>query len=207
MALTANAQEDFNRARLDFNPSTLSYHGSNSDLGKLSLTGITAGYEHGFSLSETYDCYVVAGARLQYFYKSKVRPYYNQQERLRTDTRVTNRMMDIKIPVSFMYRFRLSDSFSIEPYAGLNATCYLFGNEKIELAGYYEETLNIFDESEMKDWEWEEAMNRFHVGWHVGADLLVNDSYTVGLSYGTDFTDFGNESHWTHWSLGVGFSF
>lgn len=205
VGMTANAQEDYNRVRLEFNPSTLSYHGINIDMGKTSLTGGTIGYEHGFALSDYHDCYLVAGAKLQYLYKSKVRPYRIDKGYM--DTRITNRAMDIMIPVNFMYRFWLSDQVAIEPYAGLNATCYIFGKEKLELAGSFEETLDIFDKDEMQEYGWEEAQNRLLIGWQAGADLLVNDTFTVGFSYGTDFTDFGNDSHWTHWSLGVGFCF
>lgn len=205
IAINANAQEDFNRIRLEFNPSTMSYHGQNSDLGKITVTGFTLGYEYGLSLSEWNECYLVTGAKLQYNYKSKVRPYRISQQFV--NTRITDRIMDVRIPVNFMYRFRLNDVLSIEPYAGLNATCYLFGKEKIELAGTIEENLNIFDEDDMKEYGWDERHNRFLVGWQAGADLLISGAFTVGFSYGTDFTDFGNESHWTHWSLGVGFCF
>lgn len=203
--ITASAQEDFNRAKLEFLPSTLSYHGENADMGKLSMTGGSLGYEHGFSLSDYYECYIVAGAKIQYLYKSKVRPY--KIETAFVDTRITDRLLDINIPVSFMYHFQLSDNIAIEPFAGVNATCYLMGQEKLELAHIFDETINYFDKSEMQDYYMDEAYKRLHVGWHAGADLVISEAFSVGLTYGTDFTDFGNDAHWTHWSLGVGFAF
>lgn len=47
------------------------------------------------------------------------------------------------------------------------------------------ETIDLFNKDDMKGNEWK----RFQMGWHAGINFLFGNSFMIGASYGTDFSE------------------
>jgi len=96
----------------------------------------------------------------------------------------------------------LSDNMSLFPYVGLSLKGHLFG-EIEEENEYYDETytINVFDDDDLED-----PWNRFQIGWQIGATLNIN-KYNVGLSYGTDITELGEDMDTKTFKLSLGVNF
>ena len=123
--------------------------------------------------------------------------------------------LSLKVPVNFVYRYNLPNSnISLCPFAGVTLRFNLFGKMKYEYEGYdYEEDeyyddseeLDLFDKDDMgsKDATWK----RFQIGWQIGAKALFNNKVSLGVSYGSDFSEIVKKTKINTTTVSLGFIF
>lgn len=194
----------YNRLYVSYNPQIFDL----ATLDDLNLTGFTAGYTHGISVSSNWPVFVELGARLSYSFKNEditgsnyFTDYTNKkigQEKYR--------YMNVAIPVSMAYKLTMPNGkLSITPYLGLTFKYNIKGTIKND---YYEEynientETDLFDEDDMGD----NKYDRFQVGWQIGAGLSYNAFY-VGLHYGSDFGHIGTAVSTSNWGVSIGANF
>lgn len=182
--------------RISYNPITMSPD-KGDDIG---LTGFSAGYIKGFSLSQNTPIFLEAGANLLWANKDLTEDDEDETVKLN--------MLSINIPVSFGYKYTVNDNFSIFPYIGLNFRINALGKLKSE----YEEdgkskseSIDVFNKNDMKKQE-QDAWKRFQAGWQIGIAFNIN-KFTLAASYGKDFTEISKKVKITMPSITVGLNF
>ncbi len=149
------------------------------------INGFGVDYVHGFSIVDALPLYLEAGAGLSLGLDSQ------------GGAQLT--LLDLKVPVNVTYAIDCGNSFSIRPFAGINAKCYLLGRESIG-----DEGINLLSKDEMGA----VALSSFHIGWQAGANFQYKNIW-LGVSYGTDFTEVvkNTKTHWSRFAVSVGFKF
>ena len=204
---TQGLYEDYNTIYLQWNPSSF----SSDKMSSKSFNGFSAGYNHAFSLSQALPLYVEAGLGAQFsIWSDEI-----------DDVDVKIHMVSAKIPVSFSYKWDIpNSSFSIIPNVGLDFRFNIVGKFKIdypdEYLEYYgknvQDSYNLFDKDDMdkigkvlvgdKD-----TWNRFQVGWHIGVNFMYNNTFMLGASYGTDFSEIAKDCKIRTGSITLGYCF
>ena len=114
-------------------------------------------------------------------------------------------LLSLNIPVNLLYRFNITDDFSISPYFGLDFRINLLGKNK------YEETYdgdtdswdgNLFDDDDMDN----EAWKRFQAGWHIGVGFDYRIIH-IAIEYGTDFNEIAEKSKFATPAITLGLNF
>lgn len=114
-------------------------------------------------------------------------------------------MLSLNIPVNLLYRFNITDDFSISPYFGLDFRINVLGKNK------YEEDYNgdvdsydwnLFDDDDMDGDPW----GRFQAGWHLGVGFDYSVLH-VGVEYGTDFNEIAEKTKFATTSITLGLNF
>lgn len=146
-----------------------------------STNGFGVDYIHGFKLSNQYPMFIETGLNLNYNFGTVYEDYdsYGDGE----STKMHN--FNFQVPVNYVYRFDITDEFSIAPYFGLNFKLNLVSNWKyseIDDEEKYEETYNLFSKDDMGEDTW----NRFQMGWHIGSRFQYS-RFSLSMQYGTDF--------------------
>lgn len=109
------------------------------------------------------------------------------------------------ILLCLLYRFNITDDFSISPYFGLDFRINLLGKNK------YEETYdgdtdswdgNLFDDDDMDN----EAWKRFQAGWHIGVGVDYRIIH-IAVGYGTDFNEIDEKSKFATTAITLGLNF
>lgn len=193
---TQGLYEDYNTIYLQWNPSSLVPKEGDS----YSFTGFSAGYNHAFSVSQNIPLYVEAGIGIQYSFWSgdTYFPYKmgerNYEEKIK-DCKI--KLLSAKVPLSIAYKFEIPNSFiSIIPNAGIDLRFNFLAKLNND---NWKESINLFDEDLSYlineggyDFKLRETWKRFQVGWHVGVNVMFNNTFMIGGSYGTDFTTIWN---------------
>lgn len=145
------------------------------------VTSFALGYNRYFGIACDGNLKLVAGGKLTYGSKNDYKHF------------------NVRIPVSIMYSIPVSESFAIEPYAGINATIGIVTDEDYrswlgkDYIGYY-----------YKD------VNDINAGWHAGVDFAINH-FVVGGAYQHDFTKLydhvGRCGKWSDFEIKVGYRF
>ena len=177
---TQKNYENFSTIYLQYNPITMKYDDGDSE----TLTGVSLGFNHAFSLSQSVPLYLEPGIGLQYAFLSK------DKERRKDKWN----MFSAKIPVSLLYKFDIANSeFSIVPNAGIDFRVNIIGKYKREYTdgSGSDKSYKLFSEDDMKGDKW----NRFQVGWHVGVNFMYANKFLLGASYGTDFSKMADEDN------------
>jgi len=192
-ASVANA-EGYNRVSMSYDWQHFSmnkdYTGSDKSEGR-SLNGFGLNYNHGFGVAE--NMFVEAGLNFNFGFgtenlseKQEVNGYSFQEKQ-----KMTN--INMRIPVNFVYRFNLTDDFTLAPYAGINFKLNLVSKIKDTLDTNWDEYdnsdekwVNLYSDSEENMGDKDATWNRFQMGWQVGVGLSYQ-KYYLGIEYGTDF--------------------
>lgn len=188
---TSVTTDGWNRLYVSYNPSKLTMDIDGAD--DLDMKGFTVGYLRGFSVTQKVPLYIEAGAAFQYRNYSDDYSDYDYEE-----SRKVN-VMSLNIPVRLLYRFNVTDDFSIEPFFGFDFRFNVSGKLKYEYSygGETEsEDFNLFDKDEVNeviDYGDEiDAFKRFQAGWHVGVNLSYKPVY-FGVHYGKDFNEIHDD--------------
>ena len=178
-----------------------------------SYNGITIGYSHAFSVSKSIPLFVEAGLGLQFaMYKDDTEVYIewedgNDYGYYSDDGTEKWNVFSAKVPVNLMYKWNIPGSnISLVPHLGVTFRYNIVGKQKIEADDDDVESLdnNLFDEDDMgKDAKW----NRFQVGWQIGVNAQFNNSWLVGVSYGTDFSEIAENTKMKTTSVTLGYCF
>lgn len=197
------SSDEWNTFWVEWNPST--FDPSKGD-GQ-SFTGFSAGVSHAFSLSSSSPLFIEGGIGVQYsFYSEDMDDYYDEY------TQKVN-MFSIKAPINFVYRYNLPNSnFSLCPFAGITLRYNLSGKLKYESDdedddwGYEDSDdneRNLFDKDEMDG----NPYKRFQIGWQIGAKAIINNKVSLGVSYGSDFSEIQKKVKIKTTSISLGFIF
>ncbi|MBE6303857.1 MAG: porin family protein [Bacteroidales bacterium] len=181
--------EGWQSVKFSYNRYTAEIDGPDCD----AVSAFELGYSKAISLSQELPLFLEAGASFFYatgecydedYYKGSIS------------------MASLIVPFNLGYKVALSDNMSLFPYVGLSLKGHLFG-EIEEENEYYDETytINVFDDDDLED-----PWNRFQIGWQIGATLNIN-KYNVGLSYGTDITELGEDMDTKTFKLSLGVNF
>lgn len=184
---------DYNRVGLSYNNDAYNLdNGAKEDFeweSNPSLNGLGINYVHGFKLSSVLPMFVEVGANVNFnfgsfklFDESYGGTIYSFKAKMQN--------INLQVPVNYVYRFNVSEDFSIAPYLGVNLKMNVIGKikEMVEatIGGQTEkeeaEWQNLYSSDDMEG----EAWNRFQIGWQVGVGFQYSKIY-LGVQYGTDF--------------------
>ncbi|HJG77507.1 outer membrane beta-barrel protein [Phocaeicola barnesiae] len=197
---TSVTTDGWSRIYVSYTPSKMKFDDSDDDI---KFKGFTVGWLRGFGLTQSLPLYMEAGAGIQYrSYKDEDSESYGGYEYSYSE-KLT--MLSLNIPLNLLYRFNITDDFSISPYFGLDFRINLLGKNKYEETGYGEtdsEDWNLFDDDDMGGEPWK----RFQAGWHIGVGLDYRAIH-LGVEYGTDFNEIVDETKFATTSVTLGFNF
>lgn len=192
---SADVTAPYNRVGVSYNNT---HFGFDESEDSFSLNGIGIDYIHGFSLSSTTPLFLETGGKLNFGFHS------DSEDDDEWEYKTTTTMITLGVPLNLVYKFRISDDFSIQPYAGLNFKLHFLGKEKYTVTYEGEEeseSYNLFD----KD-DWDPTFNRFQMGWHIGSGFQYKMVY-FGLSWGTDFIKAQKYVNSSDFTVSLGYSF
>lgn len=199
----------YNRIGISYNNTHFGYNknagGSDSNF---SLNGVGIDYIHGFGLTSNYPIFLEVGLNATFNFGSDSeegdKDYFYNDYWMRSKYTSKKQFINLQVPVNFVYRFQVTDDWTIAPYLGLNFKLNVVGKFRTDLeidhnvpsnllsqAGIRESDLkeegewqNVFDKDDMgsNDNTW----NRFQMGWHIGCGFQYKPFY-LGIQYGTDF--------------------
>lgn len=181
---------DYNRAGISYNNTHFGY---NKELGgkenNFSGNGFGIDYVHGFSLSSKLPMFIETGLSFNMGFSSKSWDKEEYSDGTWYEDKTIGQNINLTLPVNFVYRFNVTDGFSIAPFAGINLKLHLSERFKEKCDSndpdYKEESewYSVFDKKEMGE---DGTFNRFQMGWQVGCGFQYKPLY-LGISYGTDF--------------------
>lgn len=149
------------------------------------MKGATVGFALGKSISPNMPLFFEYGAELGFGKATYTDSYEEEGYRYsyKWDENASLTMMNIAIPLNFVYEFPISDDLRIAPYAGLNIKFHLMGKLKDEGTEEYDgdkksfsEDGSIFDEDDMDG----DKAKRFQIGANLGAHVYFKN---LVLSY------------------------
>lgn len=191
---TTHSTDGWNTVWLQYNPTRVSvdYDGTES----MKATAFSIGYSRAFSVSSNIPLFVEGGAGLQYSWS---------KDGSEDDIDVKTSVLSVKIPADILYKFQIPNSpVTIAPYAGINLRFNVWGEQKYKYRNY-EKSFNLFDKDNWEDED--EVWNRFQIGWHAGVKACFLKTYTVGVGYGSDFSELYKKAKVGEWTLQLGYTF
>lgn len=199
--VTSVKTDGWNRIYVSYTPSKMKFDYDDAD--DVKFKGFTVGWLRGFGLTQSLPLYMEAGAGIQYrSYKDEDSESYSGYEYSYSDKYT---MWSLNIPLNLLYRFNVTDDFSISPYFGLDFRVNLLGKNKSEVTMYDEtdsEDWNLFDDDDMDGEPW----GRFQAGWHIGVGLDYRALH-FGVEYGTDFNEIVEKTKFATTSVTLGLNF
>ena len=203
-------QDGWSEFYFQWNPSTFKYDGKGAD--DQDFTGLSVGYSKVMSIMETSPLYLEVGGALQYsFYSEDLDDYYGGYDyddyyyyyysrptrSSDDDHEMKWYMVSLKVPVNLMYEFEASDAVSIVPFGGLTARFNLFGSYKYGDS----DSVDLFDKKKMGN----NPVKRFQIGWQIGCNVMFNNKWYLGASYGSDFSEVQKKTKISTTTVQVGF--
>lgn len=102
----------------------------------------------------------------------------------------------LKVPVNVIYDFQIPNTkINIDPYLGIKFRGNVWGEYK----DYEDESYNLFGD----DLEWK----RFQVGFNIGVKARFNNSFFIGIAYGSDFNEIAEDIKVNELSISAGLVF
>lgn len=199
VAICASAMaQDYNRVGISYNND---HYGFNKEMKSenydgFSLNGVGIDYRHGFQLGAK-PMFIETGASFNFNFGSKSFGK-EEDEGYWMEPKINYTNINLLVPVNFVYRFNITEDFSIAPYAGINFKINMVTKykEKFDtnipseyLEGYSleGEWINVYSKDEEKGMGDKDATwNRFQMGWQIGVGFQYKPFY-LGIQYGTDF--------------------
>ena len=141
-AVSYNDVKDYNRIGISYNNDHYGFNKylKDDDFDGISTNGIGIDYRHGFSFCE-HPMFIETGASFNFNFGSKDWETAYDKETLKFKN------FNLLVPVNFVYRFSLTEDFSIAPYAGINFKINMVTKEKSEYVDYDDPQYN-----EESDW-------------------------------------------------------
>ena len=149
----------------------------------MDFTAFSIGWSNAFPIAKGTPIFLEAGVGLQYF------SFSDEVDDEEVETKIN--MFSARVPVNFVYKWNFNNSsFSLLPYIGFNLRYNISGKMKFEYDDDYydydDDELDLFDKKDMGK---ENVCKRLQIGWQVGVKALFNDSFSIGLSYGSDLSE------------------
>lgn len=151
-----------------------------------SFSGVALNYTNAISLTQSVPLFLEWGLGGQYSFYSE------------DDFKI--HYASVKVPLNLIYDYQIpGTSINLDPYVGLKARFNVWGEAKEEYYGE-SESWNLFASDE-GDW------NRFQIGWNIGVKARFNNSFFVGIGYGSDFSEIANDLKVNEVSISLGLVF
>ena len=192
---SASGSDEWSSFWVEYNPSSLNPSKGDNQ----SFTGLSAGFSRAFSLSSSSPLFLEGGLGIQYSFFSVDEDYYDDEVSIKVN------WLSLKVPLNFVYRYNIPNSnIALCPFAGVTLRFNLFGKQKLEWDDEDEE-LDLFNKDDMgsSDATWK----RFQIGWQIGAKVLFNNKVTLGVSYGSDFSEIVKKTKVNTTTVSLGFIF
>ena len=148
--------------------------------GDISINGASIGYVKSYAISSTAPLFIETGANASWI--------GGELE----DSDIKLNMFSVNVPINLGYKFSFGDNNGIFPYAGLTLRGNIIGKMK-----YDDESVDVF--------KGDDAWKRFQIGWQIGVGATFN-TFFVGASYGSDFSDIFEDAKIAMPSLTIGFN-
>ena len=162
----------------------------NGDGDSESFNGLALNWTRASSLSQSQPLFLEWGIGAQW-------SFYSDSE---GSTDIDINYVSLKVPINFIYDFQIPNStINLDPYIGIRLRGNIWGEEKIE-SYRYDESYNLFDSDEGD-------CNRFQVGWRIGLKVRFNNSFYLGIGYGTDFNEWADDVKINEASISLGLVF
>jgi hypothetical protein len=173
-----------------YNPMTLAVDIQGYD--DLSFNGFTFGYNKAYGIAGNTPLYIEVGGSL-------LATFYSDSE---DGDDISVSMVSVKVPASLVYKWQVSNTVAILPYAGLTARFNVLGKESSD---NMDDDINLFDKKDMgsKDATWK----RLQLGYQIGANVMFNNQWHLGLAYGSDFSEICKKEKFNTTSLTIGYDF
>lgn len=218
--------DNYSRIYVGYNPMTLTYDIKGAD--DFTYPGLTFGFTQGINLSKNLPLFLEVGARFTFNFKSKSDDedydedddyYYSLKKSASRagnywdddsddddedevgKTKYTAASLTVPINIAYKLSFAGGD-FSVTPFLGVTLKGNLISKEKYEL-GKEKETIDNFDKKDVgKDGQWK----RFQAGWQIGTNLDYK-AFSLGLHYGSDFTEVCKKTKSKNFCISLGYNF
>ena len=174
---------------VQYNPMTLKIDYSGAD--DQNFNGFTIGYNHTVASFESSNLSIEVGGAL----------LYSRWSDSENGVDASVNLWALKVPASLVYNWKVSDVVSIKPYAGLNLR-FNISAKGIEEDDYDKEKYNLMDKKDMGDKE--DTWGRVQFGWHIGANIEFKNTWFLGVSYGSDFTELCKKRKFSTVSITAG---
>lgn len=162
------------------------------------MNGFSVDYVHSFKIAKSAPIFIETGAGIGFASCKNSYEEYDEYDDESYDYDITTNVLNLHIPVNFVYGIGINDQMSIKPYTGLYLKANLLGKMKDD-----EDDINLFDKDDMGD---DGVWNRVQVGWQIGTTLDIN-KFNVGISYALDFNEIAEKTKTSNFSVRVGYNF
>ena len=180
----------FSALWLSYMPTTLKLKDGDYSHSESGYNTFALGYTHATPLSEV-PVLAEYGAFAEYTTKT---------EKENGGTTSMN-LLGVKVPLSVMYSYAVSENVVLYPYAGLNARLYIIGKETYKYEGE-SESYDLFSGDD------DENMKRFALGYQVGVKARVS-RFFLGIGYEDMITslvsDYSAKFNMINLSVGIPF--
>lgn len=176
---TSSEATSWSGLRVSYHPVSINADGG----GDISFSGASIGYVKSYGVSSSTPLFIETGLSASWI----------GGEVKNTDVKLN--MFSLNAPVNFGYQFAFGENNAIFPYVGLTFRGNIVGTLKED-----GESINVFDDDDMG-----EAWKRFQIGWQIGVGANFN-TFFVGASYGTDFSEIMEGGKVAMPSLTIGFN-
>ena len=204
----------WNALFVQYNPSSF-----NSDGHSSSFSGLTLGYSHHFNLVPYQPLYLETGIAVQYSFNTKIVPQTDDEHVIDGYRKLDNPwFLSLKLPVNITYKYSFPHSiFSIAPFAGFTLRGNIVGFVKAEYTNKAKNMVSGYDNSWMKDDNWflfskkdlgeDYAWKVIQVGWQIGVNFYIDETFYLNASYGSDFNEIFKNTKIQTISIGGGYLF
>lgn len=197
-------EDGWQGVRVSYKPTVMEVQ----DEGDLDMTGVSIDYVKSFRIGGNSPVFLETGVGVQWNqYLDSAEEYYEGIINVSVEEKWT--LASINVPVNVAYQCFLSDKLLFTPFVGLNLRGYVLGEMNVVAKASYEgesakeeETFNFFDDDDMSG----NPCKRMILGWHIGASFTYN-RISLGVSYGSDFTEFTTDTKFTTTAVTLGVNF
>lgn len=203
---------------VQWNPSSFNFDIDDAD--NQSFTGFSVGYNRAFGIANKTPLFLEVGAALQYSHYTedgKVLMYFYDEDYEDIEYDVVDgeekfNMFSVKVPVNLLYKFDIpNSSVSLLPFVGATLRGNISAKKKVcvtdddyDLDGIEDTEYDLFDKKDMGS---KEKWKRFQIGWQIGVNAHFGESFLVGLSYGSDFSEICRKTKINTTSVTLGYRF
>ncbi len=185
--------------RFAYVPSTISQH----DEDVYDFTGFALEYLSSENIVDNMPVFFEGGFGFEYLTERDEESSGGDYVKTSTD------IYSFYIPLNVGYKLDLQEGLSVMPFVGLKARFNIAATQSIDMnisgLGSMDETYSLFDED-----EYDCTFKRFHLGWQVGADVIIGN-LNLAVSYGSTFSEEvfndAKDCAFTATTISVGFLF
>lgn len=183
-------------------------YGTTPQSGKIYNTdGLSVGILNSKAISSSANLAVEYGARLNFGYHGVTDKHPDKKVDISTTTSLTT--LNFDLPTNLTYRLKVSDNFSIVPFAGINVRCNFVSANAVTYSGA--DVPKSYKDKHSANFNWKDVgrdnvWNWLQAGGQVGV-YFDNDKLFGVLEYGRDFTPIVQTNTTKHITLGVGVKF